>query len=132
MSYTTSVRLNVHTTLRLLKHLEDFSHGSRLSSGSDVEKGEDEDYDESTSAGLEEWHGFQGTEFDGASPDGELHPSSSSNSLPIDVQSTPGMSKPPFRDTVLDPVTLQKLHAMSRLISERNLRMVQGQRAMPS
>ena len=129
MSYATSVRLNLHIALRLLKHLDHFSCDSRLSSGSDVvesEKKEDEDYDESTFAALEEWHGFQDTELDGASPDGELHPSPLSHSLPIDVQSTPGMSKPPFRDAVLDPVTLQELHAMSRLISERNLRMVQG------
>jgi len=100
--------LNAHTILRLLKHLDNSSHGPRPSSGSDAvegEQSEDSDYDESRFTGLEEWHGFQDTKFDRASPDEELHPAPSSNSLPIHEQSTSGTSKPPFRDTVLYLVT---------------------------
>ena len=92
MSLVYSVFQNTHT----LKQLDNPSHDSRFSSESDVlqsEQSEDEDNDESRSTGFEEWHGLRDTTFDGASPDGELHPILPSNSLPLPVQSSPGTAK---------------------------------------
>jgi hypothetical protein len=98
------------TTARLLQRRNDSSHSLRLSSGSGIvesEQSNDED-DEGTSTGLEEWHGFQDIISDGVSTDEGLHPPLPPDSLPMPVQSTrgtPGTSKLPFRDSVLELVT---------------------------
>jgi hypothetical protein len=81
---------NTHTP----KQLDNPSHDPRFSGGLESEQSEDnEDNDMSRSTGFEEWHGFRDTTFDGAFPDGELHPILPSNSLPLPVQSSPGKAK---------------------------------------
>ena len=75
------------------KHIDHTSHGSGLSSSSELgpsEQDEDERRysDDGRSAELE-WHGFQNTTLDSSDPDGESEPALSYNSRPVPVPGTP-------------------------------------------
>jgi hypothetical protein len=83
----------------LQKHLDHTSHGSGLSSESELDSiKQDEDErrysDDSRSAEPEEWHGFQDTTFDSADRDGESEPALSSDSRPVPVPSSSGTPRP--------------------------------------
>jgi hypothetical protein len=86
-------------TICLQKRLSHSSHGSGLSSESELDSSkqyEDERRysDDSRSAELEEWHGFQDTTFDSANHDGESEPALSSDSRPVPVPSSSGTPRP--------------------------------------
>ena len=83
----------------LQKHLGHTPHGSDLSSESELDSSEqDQDErrhsDDSRSAELEEWHGFQDTTPDSADHDGESEPALSSDSRPVPVPSSSGTPSP--------------------------------------
>jgi len=80
-------------TIYLQKHLGHSSHGSGLSPESELDSSkQDEDEkrysDDSRSAELEEWHGFQDTTFDSTDRDGESEPALFSDSRPVPVPSS--------------------------------------------
>lgn len=84
-------------TIYLQKHIGHPSRGSDLSSESELDSSKQDDdkmgySDDSRSAELEEWHGFQDTTFDSADHDGELEPALSSDSVP--VPSSSGTPRP--------------------------------------
>ena len=86
-------------TIYLQKHIGHSSRGSDLSSESELDSSkQDEDRrgysDDSRSAELEEWHGFQDTTFDSADRDGELEPALSSDSRQVPVPSSSGTPRP--------------------------------------
>ena len=86
-------------TIYLQKHLDHTSHGSGLSSESELDSSkQDEDErrlsDDSRSAELEEWHGFQDKTFDSADCDGESEPALSFDSPPVPVPSSSGTPRP--------------------------------------
>jgi hypothetical protein len=86
-------------TIYLQKHLGHSSHGSGHSSESELDFSEqDEDErrysDDSRSAELEEWRGFQDTTFDSADRDGESEPALSPDFRPVPVPSSSGTPRP--------------------------------------
>jgi hypothetical protein len=94
-----SVSIEDALTIYLQKHLGHTSHGSGLSSESELDsskQAEDERRysDDSRSAELEEWHGFQDTTSDSADRDGESEPALSSDSRPVPVPSSSGTPSP--------------------------------------
>ncbi|KAF8501675.1 hypothetical protein F5888DRAFT_1259735 [Russula emetica] len=85
--------LDATTPLPVRKHLGHASHGSGLSSESKLGSSKQDEHerrysDDSKSAELEEWHGFQDTTFDSADRDGESEPALSFDSLPVPVPSS--------------------------------------------
>ena len=93
------VCMDATLTIYLQKHLSYSSHGSSLSSESELDSGkQDEDEgrnsDDSRSAELEEWHGFQDTTLDSADRDRESEPALSSDSRPVPVPSSSGTLRP--------------------------------------
>ena len=86
-------------TIYLQEHLGHTPHGSGLSSKSELDSNkQDEDErrnsDDSMSAELEEWHGFQDTTFHSADRDGESEPALSSDPRPVPVSSSSGTPRP--------------------------------------
>jgi hypothetical protein len=85
-------------TIYLQKHLNHTSHGSSLSSESELDSSkQDEDerrYSDDSRSELEEWHGFQDTTFDSADHDRELEPALSSDSRPVSAPSSSGTPRP--------------------------------------
>jgi nucleolar MIF4G domain-containing protein 1 len=101
--------LDATTPLPVRKHLNHTSHGSSLSSESELDSSkQDEDerrYSDDSRSELEEWHGFQDTTFDSADHDRELEPALSSDSRPVSAPSSSGASHyvpPHLREKYLD------------------------------
>jgi hypothetical protein len=89
------VSIKTALTKYLQKHLDHTSHGSGLSSESELDSSkQDKDADDNRSAELEEWHGFQDTTSDAADRDGESEPALSSDSRPVPVPSSSGTPRP--------------------------------------
>ena len=79
-------------TIYLQEHLDHTSHTSQLEL--DSSKQDEDDSDNSRSAELEEWHGFQDTTSDSADRDGEPKPALSFDSRPFSVPSSSGTPRP--------------------------------------
>ena len=95
------VSMNDALTIYLQKHVSysSESHGLSLSSESEPDSSkQDEDEgrnsDDSRSAELEEWHGFQDTTVDSADRDRESEPALSSDSRPVPAPPSLGTPRP--------------------------------------